>query len=531
MQDIRNMPIGVQSFETIRTCNYVYVDKTQFISQLEIVGRAYFLTRPRRFGKSLFISTLQAYFEGRKELFNGLAIEKFKAESGSEWKKYPVLKLDLNAKKYTKEEHLDEILNDHINEWKRIYGIDCEPKTPDSAFAYIIQSLYEKFKQKVVILIDEYDKPLIATLENEELNDQYRATLKAFYSVIKSLNGCIHLSFLTGVTKFSKVSIFSDLNNLDDISFDRKYSSICGITEEELESNFKLEIKELADNYNKTYSEMLGILRTKYDGYRFSEKEEHIYNPFSLFNVFDKNRLGEYWFESGTPTFMVHLFEQKSFTLPDLEKNIRLNMRDMNDYRLNYSYLVPLLFQAGYLTIKDYDREENTYILGYPNDEVKYAFLYSLMAVYTDGKSLSQGEFRIGLFKEAIKKGDIHRVLTLIKSLMASIPYDSLPEDKLFLREQNYQTAIYLVFSLMGEYVRTEVCSSQGRSDVEVETSDAIYIFEFKVGGKPQDAITQIKEKGYSDKYGSSNKSIFLIGVSIEQNERTLGEWLIEKTR
>ena len=211
----------------------------------------------------------------------------------------------------------------------------------------------------------------IATLENEEFNNSYRSMLKAFYSVIKSLNGYIHLSFLTGVTKFNRVSMFSDLNNLSDISFDERYSSICGITEEELESNFKVEIKELADNYNKTYGEMLDIFRTKYDGYRFSEKEERIYNPFSLFNVFAKEKLGDYWFETGTPTFMVHLFEQKDFILPDLERNIRLSMRDMNDYRLNYSYLTPLLFQAGYLTIKDYDRKENTYILGYPNDEVK----------------------------------------------------------------------------------------------------------------------------------------------------------------
>ena len=470
MQEIRNMPIGIQDFEIMRTASYVYVDKTQFISELEIVGRAYFLTRPRRFGKSLFISTLQAYFEGRKELFKGLAIEKFKTEAKSEWQSYPVLKLDLNAKEYTKPEHLTTILNSHIKIWEEMYDIKIDYVDPDSAFAEIIRLLYKKFNQRVVILVDEYDKPLIASMENEELNNSYRSMLKAFYSVIKSLNGCIHLSFLTGVTKFSKVSIFSDLNNLMDISFDKEYSAICGITEEELKDNFSKEVKALANAYNKTEEEMVNILRAKYDGYRFSEKEERIYNPFSLFNVFDKNELGDYWFETGTPTFMVHLFEQKDFILPDLERNIRLSMRDMNDYRLNYSYLTPLLFQAGYLTIKDYDREENVYILGYPNDEVKYAFLYSLMAVYIDGKSLSQGEFRIGLFKEAMQKGDIDKVLTLIKALMASIPYDTLPEDKLFLREQNYQTTIYLIFSLMGEYVRTEVHSSLGRSDVEVET-------------------------------------------------------------
>ena len=356
-----------------------------------------------------------------------------------------------------------------------------------------------------------------------------RSTLKAFYSVIKSSNDYIHLSFLTGVTKFSKVSIFSDLNNLFDISFDEEYSSLCGITEEELLSNFEEEVQAIATEYNKTYDEMINILRQRYDGYRFSEKEERIYNPFSLFNVFAKNRLGDYWFESGTPTFMVHLFEQKIFELPDLEKNINLSMRDMNEYRLSYVNLVPLLFQAGYLTIKDYKREEDTYILGYPNDEVKYAFLYNLMAVYTDGKSLSQGEFRIGLFKEAMQRGDVERVLTLIKALMASIPYDSLPEDRLFLREQNYQTSVYLIFSLMGEYVKTEVHSSQGRSDVEVETADSIYIFEFKVGGKPIDALNQIKEMGYAEKHIASNKNIFLIGATISRNKRTLGKWVVEK--
>ncbi len=529
MQEIRNMPIGIQSFESMRLGNYVYVDKTHFIPQLEVLGRAYFLTRPRRFGKSLFISTLQAYFEARKELFRGLAIEKFKTESNSDWQKYPVLKLDLNAKKYTKEEDLDDILNDHISKWKLLYDIDCEYKAPDSVFSYIIEALYRKFNQRVVILIDEYDKPLIASIENEELNNAYRSTLKAFYSVIKSLNDYIHLSFLTGVTKFSKVSIFSDLNNLMDISFDERYSSICGITEEELKSNFIQEVQALANAYDKSKEEMMDILRAKYDGYRFSEKEERIYNPFSLFNVFDKKRLGEYWFETGTPTFIVHLFEQKSFELPDLEGNVSVTIRDINEYRISYDNLVPLMFQAGYLTIKDYDRELNMYTLGYPNDEVKYAFIYNLMKVYTSARVNLSGEFRIALFKEAMQKGDIDRVLTLIKALMASIPYDSLPEDKLFLREQNYQTAIYLIFTLMGEYVRAEVHSSQGRSDVEVETKDAIYIFEFKVGGKPQDAIAQIKELGYAEKHNASNKSIYLIGATISRNKRTLGKWMIEK--
>ena len=529
MQQKRNMPIGIQSFEAMRTGSYVYVDKTQFIPQLEVLGRAYFLTRPRRLGKSLFISTLEAYFEGKKELFKGLTIEKCKEENGQDWQIYPVLKLDLNAKEYTEKEQLKTILNDHIEKWCKDYCIQLDSTDPDSAFKKIIQSLYNKFNKKVVILVDEYDKPLLATLENEQLHDQYRATLKAFYSVIKSSNDYIHLSFLTGITKFSKVSIFSDLNNLDDISLDEEYSSVCGITEEELRGNFFPEIEALSVKEGRTCEEMLCILRQKYDGYRFSEKEERIYNPFSLCIAFDKKRLGDYWFESGTPTFMVKLLEQRSFNISDLEGNIVLGQNDMDEYRINYDNLVPLLFQAGYLTIKDYDSYYDEYVLGFPNDEVRYAFLERLMHVYTREALGNRNDFKIKHFESAMRKGDIDRVLTLIKALLASIPYDSLPPDKLFLREHNYQTAIYLIFRLMGQYIRTEVCSSCGRSDAEVETSDAIYIFEFKVGGKPKDAISQIKQSGYADKYGASLKGIFLIGAIVSEDKRTLDAWEIEK--
>ncbi|MGP1440311.1 MAG: PD-(D/E)XK nuclease domain-containing protein [Treponema sp.] len=276
---------------------------------------------------------------------------------------------------------------------------------------------------------------------------------------------------------------------------------------------------------------MLSILKKKYDGYRFGKNEERIYNPFSLCIAFDKKELGDYWFSSGTPSFMAHLFEQKVFDIPDLEGNVEITQSAIDDYRMDYSDLAPLLFQSGYLTVKDYDKELDMYILGYPNDEVKYAFLKRLMKVYTSASNNPLGHFMINNFLNSMKKGDIDRVLTLTKALMASIPYDSLPEDKLFLREHNYQTAIYLIFLLMGQYVRTEVHSCQGRSDVEVETTDAIYIFEFKVSDKPQDAIAQIKESGYADKHKASNKSVFFIGVSISRDKRTLGKWVIEKMK
>ena len=473
----------------------------------------------------------KAYFEGRAELFKGLFIEKYKAESGEEWKSYPILKLDLNAQKYTQEEHLATILNDHINEWCKKYDIKIDAKDTHSAFAKIIRALYEKFNKKVVILIDEYDKPLIATLENEELQGKYRATLKAFYSVIKSLNGYIHISFLTGVTKFSKVSIFSDLNNLLDLSFRSDYSTVCGLTQEEMEKEFSFNIHELAKSESVSYNEMLKILKKKYDGYHFSEELINVYNPFSICNAFDAKKLGDYWFATGTPTFIVQLMEQRAFDIPDLEGNIELSMSDIDDYRVSYDNLAPLLFQAGYLTIKGYNKRFSKYILGYPNDEVKYAFISCVMKIYTSAHRNSLGDFKIEKFLSSIEKGDIDGMLTLIKALMASIPYDNLPSDKLFLREHNYQTAIYLIFCLMGQYVRTEVHSSQGRSDVEVETEDAIYIFEFKVGGKPIDAMSQIKDAGYAEKYSASSKNIFLIGVSISRNKRTLGRWMIEKIR
>ena len=325
------------------------------------------------------------------------------------------------------------------------------------------------------------------------------------------------------------MSIFSDLNNLIDLSFNREYSTICGITQEELEENFSSEIEELAKKYEVSYSEMIEKLKKKYDGYYFSDDLVGIYNPFSLLNAFYEKRLRNYWFASGTPTFMVKLLEQKCFALSDLEGSIRASARSIDDYRVNYEDITPLLFQSGYLTIKNYDTHYDEYVLGFPNDEVRYAFLYNLTAIYTDGKTSSKGEFRIGNFDKAMQAGDIDGVLTLIKALMASIPYDSLPEDKLFLREHNYQTIIYLIFTLMGEYARCEVHSSQGRSDVEVETATSIYIFEFKVGGKPLDAIAQIKAAGYAEKYGTSEKKIFLIGATISRNKRTLSKWQIEK--
>ena len=323
--------------------------------------------------------------------------------------------------------------------------------------------------------------------------------------------------------------MFSDLNNLYDISFDRKYSSICGLTQEELEENFEAQLEELAQDHKVSHQEIVARLKKKYDGYHFNEDLVDIYNPYSLCYAFRSKKLGDYWFESGTPTFMVKMLEKHDINIPDLEGNLTLSVEEMDIYRMNYESLPPFLFQAGYLTIKKYDERYDEYVLGFPNDEVKYAFLDRLMRIYTSACSGMKGPFSIKQFLKSMEAGDIDDVLNLIKALMASIPYDSLPPDKVFLREYNYQTTIYLIFRLMGQYISSEVHSHRGRSDAEVETANAIYIFEFKVGGTPEEAIEQIKEAGYAEKYASSKKDVFLVGAVIGENERTLCEWKIER--
>ena len=389
-----------------------------------------------------------------------------------------------------------------------------------------------KTKKQVIVLVDEYDAPLLASLNNQELNEHYRALLKGFYTVLKSCNEHIRFALLTGVTKFASVTIFSGLNNLHDISLLDEYSQICGITEEEMIANFSPEIRELANKENTTFDDMIALLKKEYDGYHFSKNCVDIYNPFSFCNALSFKKISNYWFRSGTPSFLLQFISKNCVDIPSLDDGkLVLKEDNLQDYRANTDNIIPLLFQTGYLTIKDYDKDYNEYILGYPNMEVKYAFLGHLMKVYTSARTSFEGDFKVSKFETAMREGDIDKVLTLTKALMASIPYDSLPPDKLFLREHNYQTTIYLIFTLMGQYVRTEVHSSMGRSDVEVETDNGVYIFEFKVGGKPIDAIAQIKEAGYGEKHSATNKNIYLIGATISRNKRTLGKWQIEKVK
>ncbi|UTC74795.1 ATP-binding protein [Treponema sp. OMZ 792] len=531
----RKIPIGVQSFEVMRNDKFLYVDKTPFLFKLAHSNRVYFLSRPRRFGKSLFLSTLRSYFLGQKELFTGLYIEKAEEkraeiEKTEAWIEYPVLYLDFNTKYYKNEEALLTIINLHLDDWEKLYGITKTSGSIEDRFKSIVTTLYEKTGRQVVILVDEYDKPLLQTMGvNEALNEEYRNTLKAFYSVIKTCDHAIRFAFLTGVTKFSKVSIFSDLNNLQDISMITEYSDICGITDEELKVNFEPEIKVLGERKKKNFEQILSELKKKYDGYVFTKEGVSVYNPFSVLSAFSAKDLGNYWFATGTPTFLVNYLKDAYYNIPNLDGKVELDESMLNEYRADTKDPIPILFQSGYLTIKEYIEDANIYRLGFPNDEVRYGFLKNLFPSYS---SLRPDETASSIWKfvEDIRAGNVDEFMERMQAIIAGVPYDNLPKDKLRLREQNYQTAVYLIFKLMGQFVQTEIHCAKGRADCIVHTKDSIYIFEFKLmsSGSAEEAIAQIKEKGYAEQFKAEGKKIILIGSSFDEEERTIGEWKTE---
>ena len=465
MNTPRKLPLGVQSFKVLRNDRYLYVDKTAYLAQLVTSSRVYFLSRPRRFGKSLFLSTLAAYFLGQKELFKDLYIEKAEEEQATQenrtpWQAYPVLYLDFNIGQYLESEALSERLDSLLKEQESLYGILVAKEEKPffaSRFERLIKAAYQQTGKQVVILVDEYDKPLLQTMGvNEELNEHYRNTLKAFYSVIKTCDQYIRFAFLTGVTKFSKISIFSDLNNLKDISLNETYAGICGISQKELEANFQPEIKALAEKQKLDYSQALAALKQWYDGYLFHPAGEGMYNPYSLLNAFDDKELKSYWFSTGTPTFLVNYLKEAHYYIPDLDGNVQLDEDGLQTYRAIAQDTLPILFQAGYLTIKKYISDLRLYQLGFPNDEVRYGFLHNLLPAYSDVQFGQTGVW-IGRFVQDIRNGKVDELMERMQAIIASIPYDNFTDKNLKLREQNYQTAVYLVFALMGQFVQTEM--------------------------------------------------------------------------
>lgn len=511
-------PIGVQNFEKIRTGDFLYIDKTALIYKLVKTGSYYFLSRPRRFGKSLLISTLESYFQGKKELFQGLAMEQLEKE----WTEYPVLHLDLNARKYDDEEALLQELNKHLEKWEREYDSPYSDRAPEERFYWVIQKAAEKTGQRVVILVDEYDKPMLQAIGNEDLQDAYRNTLKAFYGVLKSLDGYIRFALLTGVTKFGKVSVFSDLNNLKDISMDRRYIEICGITEDEIHQILESELHQLADIQGMTYEEVCRELKVRYDGYHFNYNTVGLYNPFSLLNTFDSMAFGSYWFETGTPSYLLKLLKRDHYDLQRLTHD-EVTSDMLNSIDSASKNPVPVIYQSGYLTIKGYDDRFDLYRLGFPNREVEEGFMKYLLPFYVnmdEGKSI----FQITLFVYEIEHGDYDAFFNRLQSFFADTPYELIRD-----LELHYQNVLFIVCKLLGFYVQAEYHTSNGRIDMILKTDKYIYVMEFKFDGTAEEALRQIDEKGYAVPFNQDSRQLMKIGVNFSSKTRNIDDWRVEQ--
>lgn len=524
-------PVGIQSFEKIRRENYLYVDKTELIHKIVSEGVYYFLSRPRRFGKSLLISTLEALFKGKRELFRGLAIDSLEWD----WQTYEVLHLDLNTQNYKEEDSLYANLDWHLKRWESQYGItDTAPKL-ENRFSDVILKANEISGRQVVILIDEYDKPLLANIDNAELQNKFRNMLQGFYSVMKTFDPYIKFAMLTGVTRFSKVSIFSSLNNLSDISIEPDFNDICGVSETELSSYFKDSIDEMAKKLNVSPTEMHDLLKANYDGYHFSAYGDDIYNPFSLLNTFKFNRIGSYWMATGTTSSLLKVLDINDYPIRKLE-NCRCTENELNGADIFLSDPIPFFYQSGYLTIKEYDPEFDDYVLGLPNKEVSQGFndlvLKAWMRQPDSGNPIKN-------FVEDVREGNVDEFMERIQAFFAGIPYDHAKKAKRCDgessseiqgdREVHYQNVMYVIMKLMGFYTHTEYRTSSGRIDMVVETYDYIYVMEFKIDSTAEEALRQIDEKSYPLQFSKSGKTVFKIGANFDTNTRRLSDWKAEK--
>lgn len=513
---IRKLPIGIQDFPSLLEDGYLYVDKTAYVHKLATDGKVYFLSRPRRFGKSLLLSTLGAYFEGRKELFQGLAIEQLEQD----WIEYPVLRLDLNAEKYDSPEALRAILNRHLEGWEHRYPGGPTDRSAAERFLSVIGRAHDLTGKRVVVLVDEYDKPLLQTIGQVELHEEYKKILKAFYGVLKSADAHLRFVLLTGVTKFGQVSVFSDLNQLKDLSLHPQYAALCGITEPELLDTFQPELVALADRQKMTSEECLAEVRRMYNGYRFHPDGPGVYNPFSTLNLLDAKEFRDYWFQTGTPTFLVELLKKTDMDLREVDQ-IEIMAEDFANYRQDADRPIPVIYQSGYLTIQNYDPELQLYTLGFPNAEVRKGFLNFLLPDYT-GIERGRGGFHIAKFIQELRKGEVDAFLTRLQGFFEGIPYDLSDRT-----ERHYHVVFYLVFALMGQFIRTEVKSTKGRADAVVYTDTHVYVFEFKLNGTAEQALAQISEKGYAVAYQAEGREVVKVGVEFDKDARNIGRWLV----
>ena len=530
-KNVSNMkyPIGIQSFEQIIQGGFVYVDKTDLVYQLVSSGKIYFLGRPRRFGKSLLVSTLEQYFLGNKELFKGLAMDKLETE----WKQYPVFHVDFSTGNYLNDGALEEKLSGTISRWETRYGVENTYDDLGLRFQEVLRAAHEKTGLGAVVLIDEYDKPILDVLDLDyqvehlgkmiSLEEKHRNIMKSFYATFKGADADLRFVFLTGVTKFSQISMFSGFNQPDDISLNRKYESICGITKDELVRYFAEPIKELAEDYDCSYDEMLTMLKQKYDGYHFSKRMTDIFNPFSILNAFNQMDFGNYWFKSGTPTYLVRLLSHFDQNMNELIGKY-YSTSQFDDYKADVEMPLPMIYQSGYLTIKGFDRDTQSYLLDIPNNEVREGLLTVLANNYLKTKEDSASWLISSVHQ--LKRGKLQEFMNSLTAFLASIPYSVRRRNDEREYERYFGYTFYLLLRMLSCYLLyREKETSQGRADCVFETPNDVYIFEFKLDGTADAALQQIEEKGYAREYATDSRRIHQIGVNFSSKTGTIEEW------
>ena len=525
MSPERKYPVGIQTFERLRKEKYVYIDKTDLVWKMTKESPYVFLSRPRRFGKSLLTTTLDSYFKGQKELFEGLKI----MELETEWKQYPVIHLDVStAKNKISASELQRALMLQLKPFIAEFGRDEDEHTPGEVLAGVICRAYEKTGKQVAVIIDEYDAPLLDVLHEEEQLPAFRRVMQEFYQPLKASEAMIRFCFITGITKFSQLSIFSTINNLTNISMDSKYAAICGITEQELVTDMASDIAMLAGEYECTPEEMHAKLKRQYDGYRFSEVSPDIYNPFSLLKCFNQRKIANYWFESGTPTFLIRQMQHFRTDITTMDY-IEASASAFDRPTEAMEDALPLLYQSGYITIKDYDRETNFYVLSIPNNEVRTGFVENMIPTYTGIRQNDTIGFAMRFWR-ALKKDDLNTAMQELTAFLAGIPYvegfkEKLNDVKNY--EGFYEYTFWLIFNMLNVYARTQVKCAKGRIDFVVQMPDTTYVFELKVNGTAQEALDQINDKGYFLPYQTDGRKVVKVGVAFDRDTMTVREYLV----
>ena len=514
--ELKVLPIGEQSFESLRKYNRLYVDKTELIYSMTQMGKYYFLSRPRRFGKSLLLSTIEAYFLGKRELFNDLYI----AAKEQDWLAHPVFHFDFSVQSYDSEQSLYDILNFYVARFEKEYGLSSNDSNVSLRFATLIRQAYEQTGHGVVILVDEYDKPLLEVMNNPELQEAYRKMLRSFYAVLKSANQYIRFVFLTGITKFSKISIFSDLNNLNDISRDSDYATVCGLTDEEIDRDMVDYIRRFADETHKSYDEIRDKLRQMYDGYHFAANTQGLYNPFSVMCALWRREFGSYWFDSGTPTMLVEMLKHQHYALPTLEDPI--SAMKLDNKAGDKDSIVPLLYQTGYLSI-DRMSEDGRYWLTFPNDEVREGFFEFLMPYYATVPN-NDAKIAISDFVKDILDGNVEQFLQRLQSFFADFQYDAQTTP-----ESHFRNVLYILCKLIGLQVDAEYQTSDGRIDLLLRTEKYVYVIECKIDSTAKVALQQIKDKEYALPWSLDNREKILIGINFSTKTRRPDDWIVER--